>query len=677
MNTKIPKSRARPEPRTSDDDLFPPQTTRLAEINALTEMYRGVVAPGSAVYVSAPITSGKRLSDWLSAGGHRDLSPDQYRDEHAEKVVAPNRAAVRALVRSVKEQLRCAVIDPTAVGHIDGWRQGDYRSAWARIIEEYARVVVFADGWEFSSGCSYEFLVAAKAGLETLDESLQPITPTMGIALIRDAVDNLATRGLAVGFLQAVFEELASAAELPASNDASPLPVPEDALKDTILDLLSSHGNVAQFVSFSPDLQLRHWRLTECPSLASTTSVRRVVSLVLESSPSKSVNVRSFDPRSPKGREFIYGLTDVESASREVERLARQGLYTIVNETIDIKDGGVSGVALGDVIEFAPDDTPRCVEKPGVASFPRGLGLSLLSRVYGFAPVLPIGRWRTEFSLHPTPRGYRGGHTILWELEPAVSPSKVTDVRWPNRFSRFLGDKLFGLLIADSLGFPVPRTHAICRNVAPFSFGRFTGSGETWLRTCPLESVPGKFTTLRGWADPFKVMLEEDPDASLIAAVICQEGVQVTFSGAAICGANGQTLVEGVAGPGVDFMLGAQGPEPIPVGTVEAVSKAVARLARAVGGGIKVEWAQDQETVWILQLHRLSSDSGADVVVDGYASNYVTFDTQTHSLDDLRQLVEDARRTQMGIVLKGNVGVTSHFGDVLRRSGVPSRIERG
>jgi hypothetical protein len=32
---------------------------------------------------------------------------------------------------------------------------------------------------------------------------------------------------------------------------------------------------------------------------------------------------------------------------------------------VDIEDGGVSGVAYGDMLEFAPGDTPRYVEKPG------------------------------------------------------------------------------------------------------------------------------------------------------------------------------------------------------------------------------------------------------------------------------------------------------------------------
>ena len=102
----------------------------------------------------------------------------------------------------------------------------------------------------------------------------------------------------------------------------------------------------------------------------------------------------------------------------ELRRLSGEGLYTILNETVDVQDGGVSGVAFGDALEFAPGDTPRCVEKPETAGLPRDLGVRLLETVYGFRPNLPAKTvQRVEFSLHPIRRGYRGEHTILWEVE--------------------------------------------------------------------------------------------------------------------------------------------------------------------------------------------------------------------------------------------------------------------
>jgi hypothetical protein len=57
----------------------------------------------------------------------------------------------------------------------------------------------------------------------------------------------------------------------------------------------------------------------------------------------------------------------------------------------------------------------------------------------------------------------------------------------------------------------------------PFRFGRPTGSGERWLRTCPAEPVPGWFLTQRGWRDPFDLL--EDPSGQGVEAVLSQEGV--------------------------------------------------------------------------------------------------------------------------------------------------------
>src|SRR2546428_14003541 len=554
------------------DDVFPPQTSRGAEIEALIELLRGVFPGRVALYVSAPITTGQRFFDWYSRRRNLAGSAEQYRREHLNEVVAPNRSAASALVKGVREIHSGHVIDPTAVGDIEGWTQGDYRTAWARVIEEFARAVVFANGWEFSNGCSYEFLVATKAGVETLDESWRPISLATGVSLVRRAVTELSSRGLSAEFLRGILEDLESLGDLPPSA----IGVGHDWLgetrnfKDAVLDSLSDHGNVAQFVSFSPNLDIRYSRIVGHSPNASFASPRDAISSLLRASVEQSVNVRSYHPENPKSREFIYGLRELDAVEAALQRLGGEGLYTIINETVDVNDGGVSGVALGDVIEFAPGDTPRCVEKPGTLSLPRTVGLSMLQRVYGFAPTLPSGRWRVEFSIHPIPRGYRQGHTILWEAERETATQRAPRVRWPNHFSRFLGDKVFGLLLAECFGFPVPSTVVISRNVAPFAFGRSTGTGETWVRTCPREPVPGKFVTLRGWTDPFKLLTQEDPDGKELVSVLSQEGVRAPFSGASIGTERQDPLIDGVQGIGSEFMLGRKPVEELPPTTIVA-----------------------------------------------------------------------------------------------------------
>src|SRR6266446_3978570 len=151
-------------------------------------------------------------------------------------------------------------------------------------------------------------------------------------------------------------------------------------LKDSVLHRLAESANVAQFVSFDPEARQRHARIRGYEVDCGFGSVEEAATALLQSS--GSVNVRSFEPHSAKSREFIYGLKNANEAASEVKRLGANGLYTIVNETIDVNDGGVSGVALGNIVEFAPGDTPRCVEKPGTVTLRKDFALNLLKRVY-------------------------------------------------------------------------------------------------------------------------------------------------------------------------------------------------------------------------------------------------------------------------------------------------------
>jgi hypothetical protein len=444
--------------------------------------------------------------------------------------------------------------------------------------------------------------------------------------------------------------------------------------KDEILGSIAETANVAQFVSFSPDLEQRLSRVWHYEPNHVFPSPATAIAALLKESPEESVNVRSFDPLAPESREFVYGLRSVEDVLGVVERLNRQGLHTIVNETVNVDDGGVSGVLLGDVIEFAPKDTPRCVEKPGVASLPRSLGIRLLTSVYGFAPEFD---WppttRVEFSLHPIRRGVRHGHTIIWQIEDVGDHAPSAAFSWPNRFSKFIGDKTFGLLVAHLLGAHVPKTRVIPRWLTPFAFGEPTGTSETWIRTCPTEQQPGKFTTAPKWLDPFALMQREDPDGDSIAAVLAQEGVEPLFSGALVVDRNGNALVEGVSGKGDEFMVGRQGPSVLP----ERIRTDVIELSKMLSttlGPVRMEWVHDGERVWVVQLHRGAIESNGRVIVPGKATRFRRFAVED-GIEAFRAVVADAKSNGEGITLVGCVGVTSHFGDILRRSQVPSRIE--
>lgn len=441
--------------------------------------------------------------------------------------------------------------------------------------------------------------------------------------------------------------------------------------KDSVLHVLADSANIAQFVSFDPQCRQRHTRIRGHQIDQSFGSINEAAETLLQSA--GSVNIRSFEPHSSKSRDFIYGLTLASNVAAEVAKLAANGLYTIINETVDVNDGGVSGVALGNIVEFAPGDTPRCVEKPGTVSMEKSLALRILETVYGFAPDVLRYRSseRVEFSIHPIRRGTRQEHTIVWELEDVGDFESSVDIAWPNIFSRFIGDKAFGLLLANALDLPVPATTVFPRRLPPFAFGKRTGSAETWIRTCPTEQEPGRYTTHRGWLDPFKLMADEDPNETVIASVLAQEGINATYSGSLIVEQDGGILIQGVVGYGDDFMLG-RAIDDLP----KAIENSVADLfkqAQSHLGPVRFEWVHDGNMVWIVQLHKGATLTLGNTIFPGEANRYHRFNVK-EGIEALRDLIEKTKSHE-GIILVGRVGVTSHLGDLLRRAAIPSRIE--
>jgi hypothetical protein len=458
------------------------------------------------------------------------------------------------------------------------------------------------------------------------------------------------------------------------SKITEPSQVP-DFRKDYKLDRLAERFNVAQFVSFAPAVagpMQQYARLANLPENFKFASVSAALEALFQSSVDGTINVRSFSEAESQSREFLYALKTVDDAAAAIRRIAGEGAYTIANETIDVSDGGVSGVAMGGLVEFRPDATPRGVEQPGFASLPTPWATQLFKIVYGFDPGLEASeRARIEFSLHPRARGWRQTNTIFWEYGDIDHFDRTADVRWPNDFSRLIGDKAYGLIVAHLAGLPVPRTTVISRRIAPFIFGRDTLSAEPWIRTAPFVQVPGKYTTARGWQDPFRLMHNEDPDGVAIASVLAQQGVRADYSGAAIEASDGELIIEGAKGTGEGFMQGSVMPQTLPGDVRDAVGATHAQLRQCLGS-VRFEWVFDGAKVWVVQLHTGASQSLGAALVPGEAIEWIEFDI-TEGLEALRQLVASLDQ-DTGIYLNGSVGRTSHIADVVRKAGIPTRL---
>ena len=455
-------------------------------------------------------------------------------------------------------------------------------------------------------------------------------------------------------------------------------------LKDDELSFMyeKMRCNIARFISISPNMQVKHLYL--CDNYKYKGNIKRCILDLINLSDSKSINIRSFSSDCMKGNSLVYGKTseDIDEILQIVKKNCSENKISIVNETIDINDGGVSGVALGNIIEFAPNDTPKCVEKPDVCLLDLKMGLHMLKTVYGFSPKLNFKEnYRIEFSLHPKREGINNEHTIIWEYEKVQKYNNEVKIKWPNRFSKFIGDKTFGLIIADYLGFNVPYTTVISRNIAPFSFGKETGLNEKWLRTAPIVKEPGKYYTTDRWMDPFIVMQKEESkgnDKINIASILSQNAVEAIYSGGAIISKNKKNdIIEGVHGKGDGFMIGSHSINVLPDDLILSLNQLMdeIRFHSNLLGEVSIEWVYDGKRIWIVQLNQIKNTGGGNVIVYGKPVSYEKFFVE-NGLEELRNTIKRIDGQNKGIELVGDVGICSHMGDLLRQANIPSFITR-
>lgn len=457
-----------------------------------------------------------------------------------------------------------------------------------------------------------------------------------------------------------------------------------ELLKDDKLSIMYEKMgcNVARFISVAPNMGIRHINVEidyKYPG-----DLKECILDLIGSSSLKSINIRSFSMDIMKGNSLVYGkkADDIHEIIDIIHENCKANKYSIINETIDVNDGGVSGVSFGNIIEFAPNDTPKCVEKPNVCFLEKNMGFHMLKTVYGFSPNLKFeDKYRVEFSLHPQREGILKEHTIIWEYEEFEQNEYDIKIKWPNKFSQFIGDKTFGLILADYLGFNVPYTTVIPRNVAPFSFGKETGLKEKWIRTSPVVKDPGKYYTGDKWMDPFILMQKEElkGDKEInISAILSQNAVEAIYSGGAIVAKNKEDdVIEGIAGKGDDFMLGAHKKSILPASLLDNLKGLLDNIRKyhSMLGEVSIEWVFDGVKIWILQLNQIGSLSLGSVIVSGSPLKYEPF-LVSDGLEQLRNKIKEIKDKDVGIELIGDVGLSSHFGDLLRLANIPSFISR-
>lgn len=142
----------------------------------------------SIVYVSAPITTGRRYLEWrISRPAERENKA--LESAHRRDVIRLNISAAESVVQHVRSTFSHIVVDPTQLDDIQSWEQPDYHNFWATFIQRFAATVVFVDGWQYSTGCSIELITAYRHGIKTLDQRLDPLEPNQAASLLSNAIE--------------------------------------------------------------------------------------------------------------------------------------------------------------------------------------------------------------------------------------------------------------------------------------------------------------------------------------------------------------------------------------------------------------------------------------------------------------------------------------------------------
>ena len=153
-----------------------------------------------AVYASSELTTGRRMQKVLreigathSEGLRRRLGAERYRTS----IWDPNVEQAMSFARDLHHRLggNQLVVSPAPFATPD-WTQQEYLSFWETLLRTRIKAVYFNAGWEFSSGCSFEYLVSFDAGLPTYDASGAPLPVETAVGLIERAIGVLRNEGL-------------------------------------------------------------------------------------------------------------------------------------------------------------------------------------------------------------------------------------------------------------------------------------------------------------------------------------------------------------------------------------------------------------------------------------------------------------------------------------------------
>ena len=160
----------------------------------------------------------------MRRAGINDLSEFKHKvgsDWMQNHIVDVNTTSAKSFTESVRRRHPKALVINPAPLNVPGWGQLEYLAFWEEIIRTRANAVWFNKDWEFSDGCTLEFVVATQEGLPTYDVDGNLLTQTAAEMAIESAINGL--DGFDTEKLHRNLQQLRSPTEQTSSTEMRPL----------------------------------------------------------------------------------------------------------------------------------------------------------------------------------------------------------------------------------------------------------------------------------------------------------------------------------------------------------------------------------------------------------------------------------------------------------------------
>lgn len=166
--------------------LIPTETATalvISDVARLDDPQKGML------YLSTPITGGKRLYEFLDKVGKHSKKELTEAESAAYKkeVIAANCSHADQIADALRGRGE-QVFAPAEIG-IPGWDQSTYNKHWMKCMQQLPLTgVTLCDGWQLSYGCLLEARTAYDRGLPVTDERGQELSRDQALEIVlRDA----------------------------------------------------------------------------------------------------------------------------------------------------------------------------------------------------------------------------------------------------------------------------------------------------------------------------------------------------------------------------------------------------------------------------------------------------------------------------------------------------------